>query len=146
MPESGHGSDACGSKWHAPPCSESAAQKRSFRPQRRGLSVRQLSLVFQNWRVFYKGRIWSYRSKIDKIWSCRSQIEIKSDPVVPNSKKLILSFQVQKSLYFWGGLGSGVWGLGTIRTGDQACHLPYDSCSPRPPNLFVHRGSRIHRT
>ena len=39
MPESGHGSDACGSKWHAPPCSESAAQKRSFRPQRRGLEL-----------------------------------------------------------------------------------------------------------
>ena len=37
MPESGHGSDACGSMWHAPPCSESAAQKKSSRPQRRGL-------------------------------------------------------------------------------------------------------------
>jgi len=30
--------------------------------------------------------------QIQKSWSCRSQIEIKSDPVVPNSKKLILSF------------------------------------------------------
>ena len=34
---SGHGSDGSGRKWHAPPCSESAAQKKSFRPQRRGL-------------------------------------------------------------------------------------------------------------
>jgi hypothetical protein len=29
---SGHGSDGSGKKWHAPPCSESAAQKKSFRP------------------------------------------------------------------------------------------------------------------
>ena len=34
---SGHGSDGSGRKWHAPPCSESAVQKKSFRPQRRGL-------------------------------------------------------------------------------------------------------------
>jgi len=40
----GHGSDGSGPKWHAPPCScsdsetESAAQKKSFRPQRRGYS------------------------------------------------------------------------------------------------------------
>jgi len=34
---SGHGSDGSGLKWHAPPCSESAAQKKSFRPQRRGI-------------------------------------------------------------------------------------------------------------
>ena len=33
---SGHGSDGSGRKWHAPPCSESAAQKNNFRPQRRG--------------------------------------------------------------------------------------------------------------
>jgi len=33
---SGHGSDGSGPKWHAPPCSESAAQKKSFRPQWRG--------------------------------------------------------------------------------------------------------------
>jgi hypothetical protein len=32
-----HGSDGSGLKWHAPPCSESAAQKKTFRPQRRGL-------------------------------------------------------------------------------------------------------------
>ena len=32
---SGHGSDGSGRKWNAPPCSESAAQKESFRPQRR---------------------------------------------------------------------------------------------------------------
>ena len=30
---SGHGGDGRGPKWHAPPCSESAAQK-SFHPQR----------------------------------------------------------------------------------------------------------------
>ena len=29
----GHGSDGSGPKWHAPPCSESAAQRKSFRPQ-----------------------------------------------------------------------------------------------------------------
>ena len=29
-----------GPKWHAPPCSESAAQKKSFRPQRRELQRR----------------------------------------------------------------------------------------------------------
>ena len=34
---SGHGSDVSGPKWHAPPCSESAAQKKSFRSQRRGV-------------------------------------------------------------------------------------------------------------
>ena len=34
---SGHGSDGSGRKLHAPPCSESAAQKKSFRPQRSGL-------------------------------------------------------------------------------------------------------------
>jgi len=34
---SGHGSDGSGPKWHAPPCSESAAQKKSFHSQRRGL-------------------------------------------------------------------------------------------------------------
>jgi len=32
-----HGSDGSVLKWHAPPCSGSAAQKKSFRPQRRGL-------------------------------------------------------------------------------------------------------------
>ena len=31
----GHGSDGSGPKWHAPPRSESAAQKKSFRPHRR---------------------------------------------------------------------------------------------------------------
>ena len=34
---SGHGSDDSGPKWHAPPCTESAAQNKNFRPQRRGL-------------------------------------------------------------------------------------------------------------
>ena len=31
---------------------------------------------------------------LPKIWSCRSQIEIKSETAVPNSKYLILSFQI----------------------------------------------------
>ena len=34
---SGLGSDDSGPKRHTPPCSESAAQKKSFCPQRRGL-------------------------------------------------------------------------------------------------------------
>ena len=34
---SGHGSDGSGPKWHAPPCSESAAQKKSFRSHEAGL-------------------------------------------------------------------------------------------------------------
>ena len=40
---SGHGSDDSGPKWHAP-CSESAPQKKTFHPQRRGLrSTKSLS-------------------------------------------------------------------------------------------------------
>ena len=49
-----HGSDGSGLKWHAPPCSESAAQKKSFEPlpplpwslgpQRRGLHLLSCTL------------------------------------------------------------------------------------------------------
>ena len=35
---SGHGSVVSGPKWHAPPCSESATQKKSFRPQRKNFA------------------------------------------------------------------------------------------------------------
>ena len=64
MPESGHGSDACGSKWHAPPCSESAAQKKSFRPTRRGLQ-RSLGgqLIWTAHRSYlFKARLARYSS------------------------------------------------------------------------------------
>jgi len=41
-----------GPKWHAPPCSESAGQKKNFRPQRKGLqgsSIRRSRMsVFLN--------------------------------------------------------------------------------------------------
>ena len=58
---SGHGCGDSGPKWHAPPCSEGAAQKKSFTPAEEGTTTKSRRLPRRTQAP--KGRNWKASTK-----------------------------------------------------------------------------------
>ena len=99
-PTSGHGRDDSGPKWHAPLRSESAAQKKSFRPQRRGLQrslsgdPEEESPISEQLRDILNSKSRSVRSVI--LQPCKP-IKCRRFPTVGTTRSLFLTARFMRS-------------------------------------------------